>query len=115
MTEVIKFPGLARKDLSDWSDVEPIVRKGLTAAGAPAAMIDWVCEDLRPRYAAMQQPAPPFDFYVTPEVAEEISKLINFFQEGVLSALGEMVILEMNLFCALYGGAPPKLPLPLAA
>jgi hypothetical protein len=109
--KVIEFPGAAERA---WPAVETGIRGVLAGVGAPAAMIDWVCGDLRGRWAAMQA-VERFHFYVTPEVGEEINRLMGFFQGRMSHALGQMVQLELDLFCALYGGQPPKLTLPLAA
>src|SRR4051794_26602617 len=50
MGEFVDFPTF---DERSWHEIEGAIRRALLEGGLHAAGVDWICEDMKPRYLAI--------------------------------------------------------------
>jgi hypothetical protein len=109
---VIKFPF---DDVAErfYRELEPMIRVGLFRIGAPAGMADWIIADMKPRVIAAMKAAevPPVTSHeCTPALKATFDSAIEYYQAMALGAIGQIILLEGELYGAKFlggGGLSP--------
>jgi hypothetical protein len=111
---VIKFPF---DDVAErfYRELEPMIRVGLFRIGAPAGMADWIVADMKPRVIAAMKAteAPPVTSHeCTPALKATVESAIEYYKAMVLGAVGQILLLETELYGAKFlggGGLSPSI------
>ena len=105
MGEVIAFPAF---DERQWRFIEEGLRAVLAEENAPADAIDWICEDLKPRYLACTNSL-SVSLKVPDECADAVNSIVkqltDFFHDTTSRMMLEMAKLEAELYAAKSAGS----------
>jgi hypothetical protein len=105
MGEIVQFSDLG---VRDWKIIEASLRDALQSIGLSADAIEWICNDLKPRYFAGTDNL-SFSISAPTEcraaVQETANQLIVFFHKATTQMMLEMAKLEVELYLAKSGNS----------
>jgi hypothetical protein len=100
MGEVVQFPNFTERT---WLEIKPMIDAALRSSGAPPAAADWICDDLKKRYAALQTDL-SLSLEIPAECRECVDKLFATVTELVHEVsnrgLMQMILMETELYFA---------------
>jgi len=108
MSNIITLPvGTERQ----WrTEVEPKLRAEFVTQGMPSAMVEWIFEDFRPRFATVFQDS-GFEHSVPAACAPVVQEIVDRISENnsrhMFRVVQEMLKLEAELYKAKFEGGPP--------
>jgi hypothetical protein len=98
MSNILEFP---KNDEQEWRKVAPVLREQLIQAGASQSAIEWVLEDLKPRFLAMSTQG-MVSIGESETCRSVVAQVTSIFRESVHQALLQMILLEFALYHSLF-------------